>query len=1294
MQGLAGNTKNIFSKIGGLFKNYGITQTDLSAIKEFNRQLSENVGVVEAWKNTMGGATKAGKQMAVEVRKGHVSVDDLSNSLSMATVKATLLNAALSFGIMLVVQWLITGIEKLTKLIPNVENTTEWLKHSAEEVKNVQNDINSLNSELTTTKSRIEELQSKPKLTLVEQNELENLKRQNAELQRQIDLKKIALVTAQDANAKEFVKAFDARATRDPSEDKQWYHWAFPFINAFTDTYAMFRGTDSQVYKKNLEEYDEYQREYLKKADASKNALRKGNNELAKSEDEAAKKAKEKMDAKSAEMSEYVKGLSELREQLGEYDYNTLDDDAKYAVDYITWAENSLAIRKGHGESVFSSIINSQKFAEGKKALDQLAESGNLTAESLEKLYHDDETSNLSAMIDYLKVMGLMADTSSHSFKLLANQINSANKSVNENGSAIENATENASHFKALMEEKGTDKDPSFVESIEKTVEQFQKLEDALVKFESGSLTDSDRMSLFKAFPQLTAYADNLGEGIRNLLDSMRGDVVSQFAKQVESFKADGATEEDIAQLEAYQNTILRIADSADSLKNALDSVRTVFNDLDEIVKDYNENQYFSIDSLEKLGENGQRYLSYLTYENNQLKINEDAYKKLVLAQIDEVETKATLQATSDLQSLTDEATAKEYLAKVNIDLAKSQLSAAQAAFQYTLALKLAEGGGVAQAAQKIADNLNTLRNIFASAREQADSYSYAMLGAKSATEKKAQASEKAKAALEAEQHALEHSKEALEREKKALEDNKKAYEKAQKAIEDLIEWTQKYIKQVKDDEIKSLQEKKEKFDELIEKQKEALQAEKDLHEFEKSISEKHNTVASNALSVSIASLDDSSAGKKAHKEALDEYKKSETDLKEFLYDHEIETRTKALDQLKEDTDKTYDDQIKSLQDYLNDEVQLYRDACAMIDNDNGELYGNLLDYALRYTTTGKTEFDRMWSLAQTAMDEYNVASVGTMQFMDELKGRIYDVDDAVDILSQNIQTYEDRISGVKNQLDDLKDAAIEAKNAIDIANSTPLTGDLSKGGDKSFWVRYNGKVYDTNEIGKFYNGDTTSNRLLAASELTKMIAKDVSGFDNYGLSIVQGLLGVGGNKTGHHWTYTYNGVEYESRATTKASAIADIRRQLAKKYGNSDFVLNQVNSKIRGYESGTNSAFGGVSLVGERGAELRVLNRGDGILKNQIVRGLTALGTNPAQFLAEAGQKMLATVFGNRMKSDFGAIAGAGSISPSINIVVQGDATQSTVNALKAQAQKIMNDTLRLVQADTLKRTHSNRVR
>ena len=54
------------------------------------------------------------------------------------------------------------------------------------------------------------------------------------------------------------------------------------------------------------------------------------------------------------------------------------------------------------------------------------------------------------------------------------------------------------------------------------------------------------------------------------------------------------------------------------------------------------------------------------------------------------------------------------------------------------------------------------------------------------------------------------------------------------------------------------------------------------------------------------------------------------------------------------------------------------------------------------------------------------------------------------------------------------------------------------------------------------------------------------------------------------------------------------------------------------GYAKGTTRAAGGLSVVGEQGPELRVLNQGDGILPNQITKNLMAIGSNPQLFMQQ----------------------------------------------------------------------------
>lgn len=772
----------------------------------------------------------------------------------------------------------------------------------------------------------------------------------------------------------------------------------------------------------------------------------------------------------------------------------------------------------------------------------------------------------------------------------------------------------NKSKIKSIFESKGSDEDKTFGERVKTYRENITSLNEAFAKFKNGEMDEDTFRGLVEKFPQLADRASDLDVAIISLMDDMDSDIASDFEAQFGKLE----TQEDIDALREYERQVLSTRDTSKKFKSSIENVVSAFQTVKGVMDDYYENGYLTLSNLQSILALDDRYINTLTNEQGALDLSTESYKRLVQAELTELKAQALQDSIDAVNKIENKAQALIYLEGAQASSAQASLDLADAQWQEALATAavkdLEQGTGDLYQRTVIA-----ARQAYETKAALIDSYAKTALTVGELTV----TTDDYTKALNNEKDALENSKKALEDQKGALEDTKQGYEDALDSVKDLVGWVQNYIKQIKNDEIDALEKKKDTIDGLIDKQKELLDAEKEEYEWNKTITEKQNTVAKDALAASIASLDDSSAGRKSQKEANDKLSESRADMLDTLYDHEIEQRKKALDDLKEEQDEYYDSLISEIQDYLGDEVRLYKDACEMIDNDSGDLYAKLLWYCQNYTTTSEAEFNHMWNSAQSAMQQYNTANLGTFELLNDLQGRIYEVDNAIDTVAQSISSYESAIDGVQGKLDNLSKSAQKAISDIQAAAN-------------------------------------------AEDEWTKP-----------------------------KWVYSWQGNDYKSWKVNRDAAISDIIKQIESRYGGVlPASVATIYGTIRKYASGTNSALGGVSLVGERGAELRVLNRGDGILKNQIVRGLTALGTNPAQFLAEAGQKMLATVFGSRMKSDFGAIAGAGSISPSINIVVQGDATQSTVNALKAQAQKIMNDTLRLVQADTLKRTHSNRVR
>lgn len=87
---------------------------------------------------------------------------------------------------------------------------------------------------------------------------------------------------------------------------------------------------------------------------------------------------------------------------------------------------------------------------------------------------------------------------------------------------------------------------------------------------------------------------------------------------------------------------------------------------------------------------------------------------------------------------------------------------------------------------------------------------------------------------------------------------------------------------------------------------------------------------------------------------------------------------------------------------------------------------------------------------------------------------------------------------------------------------------------------------------------------------------------------------------------YDYN---REKQIEAKKEAIEERRQQELDKIAKQQEEINKKLSSLTGYASGTLSAAGGISMVGENGPELRVLNSGDGIIPSNITKNLWNLG-------------------------------------------------------------------------------------
>lgn len=126
--------------------------------------------------------------------------------------------SAALYTLLPIIGLVVVGIYAVVKVIQalyvSADEAREKIQKATEAYEEQTSALESLNSELKTTKDRIDELNSQDSLTIVEQEELEKLQQQEASLERQIKLQEKLAQDAQKAQATEIAKNYK-RSTSD-----------------------------------------------------------------------------------------------------------------------------------------------------------------------------------------------------------------------------------------------------------------------------------------------------------------------------------------------------------------------------------------------------------------------------------------------------------------------------------------------------------------------------------------------------------------------------------------------------------------------------------------------------------------------------------------------------------------------------------------------------------------------------------------------------------------------------------------------------------------------------------------------------------------------------------------------------------------------------------------------------------------------------------------------------------------------------------------------------------------------
>lgn len=187
-----------------------------SATGALNAEKKEEVANNIALAVTNGQMTvQMGQQMAAML--GYTLSVDAAGKATVAldaTTKSFMASNPIGW-ILLIVSAVMALVMWLGNTKTGVEELREKLSDLKSELQDIKSEINSVNSELETTNDRMAELLAKDSLSFTEKEELDNLKKQNDELQRRLDL----LDLEQKHKSRESAETFNSIMQKDVGLD-------------------------------------------------------------------------------------------------------------------------------------------------------------------------------------------------------------------------------------------------------------------------------------------------------------------------------------------------------------------------------------------------------------------------------------------------------------------------------------------------------------------------------------------------------------------------------------------------------------------------------------------------------------------------------------------------------------------------------------------------------------------------------------------------------------------------------------------------------------------------------------------------------------------------------------------------------------------------------------------------------------------------------------------------------------------------------------------------------------------
>ncbi len=647
---------------------------------------------------------------------------------------ATLGNMAAFTAISKVIEFAVTQIENT---INRIDIANEEMKDAVNVYEETKNEIENLNNELNTTAQRIDELNAKQNLSFVEQEELSNLKESNNELERRLHLleqqeitdQKSAAVSAVNAVTTEFGESPISGNTYD-SSNKNWtaYELATAAMHSNDNDSLLAAYKGAQARQKQAETTPYAERTYADTVDYKP----------------IISDIKEMLLSNLSDLYDQKDAMSDYYNRIKDLDVSLLDDeDLSVIQQYERVVADIDAIYKAIDPATFKTdalekILDKTVFKDQTDTLMKLGENGTLSVSGL--------ITEFPELIAYLKTAGLTAQDLYQYIMALSNPdavnydavsqqlmnsigidgtldskaeaqlweiARSAGITTHEGLEAYLTVKSKYSeaereywdvydwiaHIQEVLDTgnlNGTINLSGLSEEQSQAIDNFQSNISSLQSSIEGvsNLSSSEIIDLMQEFSDFDwkKYGVTGAKGVGDLDAALRALVIQQKDTIVEMLREANAGEDLIQTFELMADQAIYATEGMDKVTSSLSDVASAYNTVLSALNDYTETGSMSIDNATALLNLDDAYLAALVDENGQLAITNNTYRSLIDARLDEAGAQATQQALRDIESITSEAGAIQYLSNKNYALANSLYDTAgayasvQAAAQNALA--------------------------------------------------------------------------------------------------------------------------------------------------------------------------------------------------------------------------------------------------------------------------------------------------------------------------------------------------------------------------------------------------------------------------------------------------------------------------------------------------------------------------------------------------------------------------------------------------------------------------------